>query len=87
MLGDVKTVTVEARYFVCVNGSVVGGMLDQFEAGELQHPFPFRKVQNFFTDPFEAETHADAMRAHIAEVVSLPKKKKQGRSAINWKLP
>ena len=80
------TVTVEARYVVCINGLPVGRMWDQFEAGELRQPFPFKKIQNSFTDEFEADSVAQQLREHIACIEMLPEKAKKGRSAETWRL-
>ncbi len=80
------TVSVVTLYHVAVNGSVVGGMMDQFEPGEVSPPFPFRREQNRFTDPFAAEAAAEKMREHIKAVEALPSNKKQHRSAKLWRL-
>lgn len=85
MAGSLK-ITVEARFFVCINGVPVGSMWDQFEAGELRQPFPFRRTGNNFKTEQEASQYAEAMRAYVREIESLPVKMKAGRGAQNWRL-
>lgn len=80
-------ITIEARYFVCYDGKIVGSAMDQFDPGDLKNPFPFRKQPNRFEEEWEADGYAAMMRAHVAEVAALPPEKKRDRSAAHWTEP
>jgi hypothetical protein len=79
-------ITVEPRYFVCIDGYPVGAMHDQFEPSEVPVAFPFRRHQNRFLDEWSDEAFADQMKEHVKAVMALPEKMKRGKSAASWKL-
>lgn len=79
-------ITVEPRFFVCVNGVPMGSAFDVFALGELRCPFPFRRQGNYFKEEAEALTFAERAREHFAEIEALPENKKPMGSAQLWRL-
>jgi hypothetical protein len=81
-------ITVEPRWFVCIDGCPVGSMYDQFDRFEVifKNKYPFHKQGNNFKDFAKAAVAAEEMKGHVREVMSLPDKMKKGRSAQYWKL-
>jgi hypothetical protein len=82
------TITVEPRWFVCIDGCPVGSMYDQFDRFEVifKNKYPFHKTGNYFKDVSKATEAAAELEAHVREVMELPEKMKKGKSAQYWKL-